>query len=90
MASPFMNMLSYWLFFVAGIVMLASFFVETGPFAGGWTAYPPLSALGEASIGSRVGMDLWMISLILFVVSQLLGGLNYISTVLNMRTKVNR
>ncbi len=87
MASPFMNMLSYWLFFLAGIVMLSSFFVETGPFSGGWTAYPPLSALGQASIGSRTGMDLWMISLILFVISQLLGGLNYISTVLNMRTK---
>jgi cytochrome c oxidase subunit 1 len=42
MASPFMNMLSYWFFFAAGIVMLSSFFVETGPFSGGWTAYPPL------------------------------------------------
>jgi cytochrome c oxidase subunit 1 len=87
MASPFMNMLSYWFFFAASIVMLSSMFVETGPFSGGWTAYPPLSALGDASPGSKTGMDLWIIAMALFVVSQLLAGLNYISTILNMRTK---
>jgi cytochrome c oxidase subunit 1 len=87
MASPFMNMLSYWFFFAASIVMLSSMFVETGPFSGGWTAYPPLSALGDASPGSKIGMDMWLISMALFVVSSLLGGLNYIATVLNMRTK---
>ncbi|MFT3846293.1 MAG: cbb3-type cytochrome c oxidase subunit I [Lacibacter sp.] len=87
MASPFLNMLSYWFFFVAGIVMLSSMFVQTGPFSGGWTAYPPLSALGDASPGSKIGMDLWMISMALFIVSSLLGGLNYIATILNMRTK---
>ena len=87
MASPFMNMLSYWFFFAASIVMLSSMFVETGPFSGGWTAYPPLSALGDASPGSKTGMDLWLISMSLFVVSSLLGGLNYIATILNMRTK---
>jgi cytochrome c oxidase subunit I len=87
MASPFLNMLSYWFFFIASIVMLSSLFVQTGPFSGGWTAYPPLSALGQASEGSKVGMDLWLVSMALFVVSALLGGLNYIATVLNMRTK---
>jgi cytochrome c oxidase subunit I len=87
MASPFMNMLSYWFFFIAGVVMMCSLFVQTGPASGGWTAYPPLSALGDASIGSKIGMDLWLASMALFVVSQLLGGLNYISTILNMRTK---
>jgi len=87
MASPFMNMLSYWFFFAASIVMLSSLFVETGPFSGGWTAYPPLSALGAASPGSKTGMDLWIIAMALFVVSSLLGGLNYIATILNMRTK---
>ena len=87
MASPFMNMLSYWFFFVASIIMLSSMFVETGPFSGGWTAYPPLSALHDASPGSKTGMDLWLISMALFVVSSLLGGLNYIATILNMRTK---
>ena len=87
MASPFLNMLSYWFFFTAGAIMLSSLFVETGPFSGGWTAYPPLSALGSASQGSKTGMDLWLISMALFVVSSLLGGLNYIATILNMRTK---
>ncbi|SFD30754.1 cytochrome c oxidase subunit 1 [Chitinophaga sp. CF118] len=87
MASPFMNMLSYWFFFMASCVMMTSLFVQTGPASGGWTAYPPLSALGDASIGSKIGMDLWLTSMALFVVSQLLGGLNYISTILNMRTK---
>ncbi|RYF44879.1 MAG: cytochrome c oxidase subunit I, partial [Chitinophagaceae bacterium] len=87
MASPLMNCLSYWFFFGASIVMLSSLFVETGPFSGGWTAYPPLSALGAASPGSKVGMDLWITAMAMFVVSQLLAGLNYISTVLNMRTK---
>ena len=87
MASPFLNMLSYWFFFLAGCIMLASLFISTGPAAGGWTIYPPLSALGEASIGSKLGMDLWLVSMAFFIVSSLLGGLNYISTILNMRTK---
>jgi cytochrome c oxidase subunit 1 len=87
MASPFMNMLSYWFFFAASIFMFVSLFVQTGPASGGWTTYPPLSALKEASMGSGIGMDLWLIAMALFVVSSLLGGLNYISTILNMRTK---
>ena len=87
MASPFLNMLSYWFFFTASVVMFSSLFVQTGPASGGWTIYPPLSALGEASDGSKIGMDLWLTSMALFIVSQLLAGLNYISTILNMRTK---
>ena len=87
MASPFMNMLSYWFFLMAGLVMFVSLFIGTGPFAGGWVAYPPLSALPQASMGSGVGMTLWLASLSLFVVSVLLGGINYITTVLNLRTK---
>ncbi len=86
MASPFLNMLSYWFFAIAGLVMFASLFVSTGPASGGWTTYPPLSALKEASMGSGIGMDMWLISMALFVVSSLLGGLNYIVTILNMRT----
>jgi cytochrome c oxidase subunit 1 len=86
MASPFMNMLSYWFFFTASVFMFISLFIETGPASGGWTTYPPLSALKEASMGSGLGMDLWLTSMALFVVSSLLGGLNYIATVLNMRT----
>jgi len=87
MASPFLNMLSYWFFWLASVVMLSSLFIETGPASGGWTSYPPLSALADASEGSKTGMDLWLISMALFVVSSLLGGLNYISTILNLRTK---
>src|SRR5215208_2105434 len=87
MASPFMNMLSYWFFFMASVVMMSSLFVATGPASGGWTSYPPLSALKDAASGSKTGMDLWLVSMALFVVSSLLGGLNYISTILNMRTK---
>ncbi len=87
MASPFMNMLSYWFFWTASVVMVSSLFIQTGPASGGWTAYPPLSALGGASEGSKAGMDFWLISMALFVVSSLLGGLNYIATILNMRTK---
>ena len=87
MASPFLNMLSYWFFFMAGVVMFYSLFISTGPFSGGWTAYPPLSALPQASSGSGAGMTLWTVSLVLFVVSVLLGGINYITTVLNLRTK---
>jgi cytochrome c oxidase subunit I len=87
MASPLLNMLSYWFFFLASVVMFCSLFVQTGPASGGWTIYPPLSALGEASSGSKIGMDLWLVSMALFIVSSLLGGLNYISTILNLRTK---
>jgi cytochrome c oxidase subunit 1 len=87
MASPLLNMLSYWFFFLASIIMFSSLFVQTGPASGGWTIYPPLSALGDASGGSKIGMDLWLASMAMFVVSSLLGGLNYITTILNMRTK---
>ena len=87
MASPMLNMLSYWFFFLASIIMFASLFVQTGPAAGGWTIYPPLSALGDASSGSKIGMDLWLASMSMFIISSLLGGLNYISTILNLRTK---
>ena len=87
MASPFLNMLSYWFFFLSSIIMFTSLFVQTGPASGGWTIYPPLSALGEASSGAKIGMDLWLVSMAMFIVSALLGGLNYITTILNMRTK---
>src|SRR5215510_11523942 len=87
MASPFLNMLSYWFFFLASMVMISSLFVHTGPASGGWTMYPPLSALGDLNQGSKLGTDLWLVAMALFVVSSLLGGLNYISTILNMRTK---
>jgi cytochrome c oxidase subunit 1 len=87
MAAPFVNMLSYWFFFLSSVIMFASLFVETGPAAPGWTVYPPLSALPKAMPGSGLGMTLWLISMVLFVASSLMGSLNYVATVINMRTK---
>ncbi len=86
MASPFLNMLSYWFFFAASVVLTISFFLQTGPAAGGWTAYPPLSALPQASIGSGAGMTYWIVSMALFIISISMGGINYIATIVNMRT----
>lgn len=87
MASGFMNMLSYWIFFIACIVMISSLFVESGPASAGWTIYPPLSAVPEAIPGSGTGMTLWLVSMALFIAQSLMGSLNYVVTVLNMRTK---
>ena len=87
MASPFLNMLSYWFFFMACMIMMSSFFIQTGPASAGWTVYPPLSALPKAIPGSELGMTLWLISMVLFVASSLMGGINYVTTILNMRTK---
>ena len=87
MASGFLNMLSYWFFFVSSVIMLSSLFIDDGPASGGWTIYPPLSALPEAMPGSKLGMTMWLISMTLFVVSSLLGGINYIVTIINLRTK---
>lgn len=88
MASGFINMLSYWFFFLSSVVMFVSIFLETGPASGGWVVYPPLSALGEeASLGSGSGMTLWLVAMALFIVSSLLGGINYVTTVINLRTK---
>jgi cytochrome c oxidase subunit 1 len=87
MASPFMNMLSYWFFFTSSVIMICSLFVQGGPASAGWTIYPPLSALPKAIPGSGTGMTLWLVSMIMFIVSSLLGGINYVATVVNMRTK---
>ncbi|WP_192821481.1 cbb3-type cytochrome c oxidase subunit I [Rufibacter sp. LB8] len=87
MASGFMNMLSFWFFFLASIIMFYSIFLETGPASGGWTVYPPLSALPQAMSGSGAGMTMWLVSMALFIISQLLGGVNYITTVINLRTR---
>lgn len=87
MASGFMNMLSFWIFFLSGFVMLCSFFLEAGPASAGWTAYPPLSVLPQASLGSGLGMSFWIISMALFIVSSLLTSINFITTIINKRTK---
>jgi cytochrome c oxidase subunit I len=87
MASGLINMLSYWFFFLSSVIMIMSLYVEAGPASAGWTIYPPLSALPKAIPGSGTGMTLWLVSMALFIVSSLLGGLNYIVTIINLRTK---
>ncbi len=86
MASGFLNMISYWLFFLSSVIMVVSLFIETGPASAGWTIYPPLSALPQAISGSGLGMTLWLVSMAIFIASSLMGALNYIVTVLNLRT----
>ena len=87
MASGFMNMISYWLFFISSVIMVISLFVEAGPASAGWTIYPPLSALPQAIGGSGAGMTLWLVSMAIFIASSLMGSLNYVVTVINLRTK---
>jgi len=84
MAFPRLNMMSFWLAVPAGILMVASFFVVGGAAAAGWTGYPPLSANPEFS-GVEVGQQLWTISLIMVGFASLLGSVNYITTIINMR-----
>jgi cytochrome c oxidase subunit I len=84
MAFPKLNMLSFWVGLLAGLVMLSSFFVPGGPAAAGWTSYAPLSAV-PAFTGVNWGQNLWIISLIILGISSLMGSINYITTVVNMR-----
>ena len=86
MAFPYVNMLSYWAFVVAVVVLLASFFVPGGPTGAGWTLYPP-QAITAGTPGSDMGIILMLISLILFVAGFTMGGLNYIITVLQLRAR---
>jgi cytochrome c oxidase subunit 1 len=87
MASGFINMLSYWFFFLSSVIMFCSLFVQDGPAGGGWVVYPPLSALPDAAPGSGTGMTMWLISMAIFIVSSLLGSINYVTTVINLRTR---
>ena len=86
MAFPYVNMLSYWAFVVAVLVLLASFFVPGGPTGAGWTLYPP-QAITAGTPGYNGGIILMLISLILFVAGFTMGGLNYIITVLQLRAR---
>ncbi len=84
MAFPKLNMLSFWVAVIAAVVMIAGFFVPGGHAAGGWTAYAPLSAKEEFT-GVGMGMNLWIISLIILGFSSMGGSINYITTTINMR-----
>jgi cytochrome c oxidase subunit 1 len=88
MAFPRINMLSFWLTFTSFVVLMASFFISDGPPISGWTAYPPLSAVGGAAgPGLAMGQTLWAISIAIFCVASLLSALNFIATTLDLRTK---
>ncbi len=88
MAFPRMNMMSFWVTFTAFLVLIAAFFVPGGPPLSGWTAYAPLSAVGQdAGPGEGWGQTLWALSIAIFCVAQLLGALNFIATTLDLRTK---
>src|SRR6266702_4086913 len=91
MAFPFLNMMSFWVTFVGFVVLLSAIFASGGSTVGsigGWTQYAPLSALGEiAGPGQGTGVTLWVISIAIFCVGSLLGALNFITTLLNMRTR---
>src|SRR4029079_13264453 len=85
MAFPRLNALSYWIYAISSVVILASFFTPNGPAASGWTAYPPLSAFKGAIAGSNLGQDLWLVAMALFIISFTLGGLNFLATIVAMR-----
>ena len=86
MVFPFVNMLSYWVYLLAVLVLVSSFFVPGGPTGAGWTLYPPQSIL-EGTPGQQYGIILMLVSLVLFIVGFTMGGLNYVVTVLQARTK---
>ena len=85
MVFPFLNMLSYWFYLVSVLILAASFFVPGGPTGAGWTLYPP-QAITEGTPGAEAGILLMLLSLAVFVVAFTMGGLNYVTTVLQART----
>jgi len=88
MAFPRLNMMSFWVTFLAFLVLIAAFFVPEGPPLSGWTAYAPLSAVGrDAGPGQGLGQTLWAASIGIFCIGQLLGSLNFITTTLDLRAK---
>jgi cytochrome c oxidase subunit 1 len=86
MVFPYVNMLSYWVYLLAVLLLVASFFVPGGPTGAGWTLYPPQAIL-DGTPGSHGGIILMLVSLALFIIGFTMGGLNYIVTVLQARTR---
>ena len=87
MAFPYLNMLSYWIYLLAVLVLVASFFAPGGPTGAGWTLYPPQAILGGTPGGQQTGILLMLASLMLFIIGFTMGGLNYVVTVLQGRTR---
>jgi len=87
MAFPFLNALSYWIFLLSCVVIFGALFVAGGGPLGGWTSYAPLSAVPAFGPGQDLGVTMWITAIALFTASGLMGGLNYVTTILTMRTK---
>src|SRR5205085_3113109 len=87
MCFPVLNMLSFWGTALSFIVMVSAFLVTGGAPISGWSQYTPMSAIPSTGPGQALGMDLWIISILIFCVSSLLGALNFIVTTLRSRTK---
>ncbi|MDE0851570.1 cbb3-type cytochrome c oxidase subunit I [Yoonia sp.] len=87
MVFPYVNMLSFWIYFLAVLVLVASFFAPGGPTGAGWTLYPPQAILSGTPGGQGAGIILMLVSLILFIIGFTMGGLNYVVTVLQARAR---
>ncbi|MSU89282.1 cytochrome c oxidase subunit I [Rhodobacteraceae bacterium 2CG4] len=87
MVFPFVNMLSYWVYLAAVLVLVSSFFAPGGPTGAGWTLYPPQAIMSGTPGGAQAGILLMLLSLILFIIGFTMGGLNYVVTVLQARTR---
>src|SRR5690242_13953051 len=86
MVFPYLNMLSYWMYLLAVLVLLASFFVPGGASGAGWTIYPPQAIL-PGTPGTEWGIVTLLVSLAIFIVAATMGGLNYVTTVLQARAR---
>ena len=86
MVFPFLNMLSFWFYLLSVLILLASFFVTGGPTGAGWTLYPPQATMAGTP-GHDMGIVLMLVSLAVFVVAFTMGGLNYVTTILQFRTR---
>ncbi|MBK1790395.1 cytochrome c oxidase subunit I [Persicirhabdus sediminis] len=89
MAFPKLNMASYWLYLVGGIIMCASFFLPSGAAKSGWTNYPPLSFFADTQHPNQwmTGQTQWLVGMVFLITSSLLGSVNFITTIINLRAK---
>src|SRR5690606_9715883 len=86
MVFPYLNMLSFWFYLLSVLILMASFFVVGGPTGAGWTLYPPQAIL-RGTPGADMGIVLMLISLAVFIIAFTMGGLNYVTTILQARTR---
>ena len=87
MAFPKLNMSSYWVYFIGGVVMLSSFFVPGGSAQSGWTSYAPLSVITPESHSLFTGQSMWLVGMVFLITSSLLGSVNTITTIIQLRAK---